>query len=91
MFDLRYKGRLCIPSYDALKDMARHDIPPMIVEEIILDGEDFWDDMSGKLEEGRMMRRGGMEVFAKLVPCYSGSLKEDIWLIKHVGKRRPDK
>ncbi|MDO9537134.1 MAG: hypothetical protein Q7J68_02325 [Thermoplasmata archaeon] len=41
MFNLRYKKKLCVPSYDALKDMARHDVPPSFVETIILDGEDY--------------------------------------------------
>jgi len=91
MFELRYQGRLCLLSHDALKDMLRHDVPPVFLAEIIREGEEFRDDKSGKGEEGRMLRQGGFEVFAKLVPSYSRSLDEDVWLIKHVGKRRLNK
>ena len=88
MFDLRYLKKLCIPSHDALKDMARHDVPPSLVEMIILDGDEHKNGMMGKGEVGRSVNKGSFEVFVKLVPSYSQSLDEDVWVIKHVGKRR---
>lgn len=88
MFDLRYKGKLCIPSRDALKDMARHDVPPSLVEKIVINGDDYENGMMGKGEIGRSVRKRGFEIFVKLVPSYSYSLDEDVWVIKHIGKRR---
>ena len=88
MFDLKYRKKLCIPSYDAVKDMARHIIPPALLERIILEGEDFRDRHMKKGEIGRTIKKGKLEIFVKLVPSYSYSLKEDVWVIKHIGKRR---
>ena len=88
MFDLRYKRKLCIPSHDALKDMARHDVPPSLIETIIVDGDDFKDKMMAKGEIGRSMKKGNFEIFVKLVPSYSYSQDKDVWVIKHIGKRR---
>jgi hypothetical protein len=91
MFDLRYLKRLCIPSHDALKDMARHDVPPSLVERIILDGEEHRNGMMCAGEVGRSVTKGGFEILVKLVPSHSYSLDEDVWVIKHVGKRRLNK
>ena len=88
MFNQRYKRKLCIPSHDASKDMARHDVPPSLVEIIITDGDDYKDKMMAKGEIGRSMKKGNFEIFVKLVPSYSYSLDKDIWVIKHIGKRR---
>ena len=43
MFNLKFQKKLCVPSYDALKDMARHNVLPVQVETIIIDGDDFQD------------------------------------------------
>jgi hypothetical protein len=91
MFNLRYKNKLCVPSHDALKDMARHDIPPYLVETIILEGDDYEDRMMTKGEVGRMVRKDGFIIFVKLVPSYSRWDGEEVWLMKHIGKRRCDK
>jgi hypothetical protein len=88
MFDLRYKGILCVPSHDALKDMARHDVPPDLVAAIILDGQDYSDRMMAKGEIGRMVRKDRFIIFVKLVPSCSRWDGEEVWLVKHVGKRR---
>ena len=88
MFNLKYQKKLCIPSHDALKDMARHDISPSMVEEIILDGNDYKDKMMVKGEIGRSIKKGNFEIFVKLVPSLSLSLNEEVWVIKHIGKRR---
>jgi hypothetical protein len=88
MFDLRYRKKLCISSLDALKDMSRHNVPPALVEKIIVEGEDFKDRKMGKGEIGRSIKKGKFEIFVKLVPSYSYSLDEEVWVIKHIGKRR---
>lgn len=88
MFNLRYKGKLCVPSHDALKDMARHDISHFTVASIILEGQDYRDKMMVKGEIGRFVTKDNLAIFVKLVPSYSRSTNEDVWLIKHVGKRR---
>jgi hypothetical protein len=88
MFDLKYRKKLCIPSYDALKDMSRYNIPPTLVEMIILEGEDFKDRYMIKGEIGRSIRKGNFEIIVKLVPSCSYSLDEEVWVIKHIGKRR---
>ena len=88
MFNLRYQKKLCIQSHDALKDMARHDVLPIMVEEIVLDGTDFKDKMRVKGEIGRSIKKGNFEIFVKLIPSYSYSIDEDVWVIKHIGKRR---
>lgn len=88
MFDLKYRKKLCIPSYDALKDMLRHNIPPTLVERIIFEGEDFTDKHMKKGEIGRSIRKGRFEIIVKLIPSYSYSLNEDVWVIKHIGKMR---
>jgi len=88
MFNLKYKRKLCIPSHDALKDMARHDVPPSFVETTITDGDDYKDKMMAKGEIGRSMKKGNFEIFVKLVPSYSYSIDKDVWVIKHIGKRR---
>ncbi len=88
MLDLRYEGKLCIPSHDALKDMAKHDVSPSLLEKIVMDGDDYRDKMMSKGEIGRAIKKGGFETFVKLVPSYSHSLDKDVWVIKHIGKRR---
>ena len=88
MFNLKFQKKLCIPSHDALKDMTRHNIPPAQVETIIIDGGDFKDKMMVKDEIGRAIKKGNFEIFVKLIPSYSYSLDEEIWVIKHIGKRR---
>ena len=88
MSNLRYQKKLCIPSHDALKDMARHDVPPIMVEEIVIGGDDFKDKMMVKGEIGRSIKKGNFEIFVKLIPSYSYSIDEDVWVIKHFGKRR---
>ena len=88
MFNLRYKNKLCVPSHDALKDMARHDVPPALVESIILEGQDYADKMMAKGEIGRSLNQGKFMVLVKLVPSYSRSMDEDVWVIKHIGKKR---
>lgn len=88
MFDLKYKKKLCIPSMDALKDMSRHNVPPDLVEKIVLEGEDYKDRYMGKGEIGRSIKKDNFRIFVKLVPSYSYSLDEEVWVIKHVGKRR---
>jgi hypothetical protein len=88
MFNLKYQKKLCIPSYDALKDMARHSVPPFLVEEIVVEGDEYKDKMMGKDEVGRSIKKGNFEIFVKLVPSYSYSLDEEVWVIKHIGKRR---
>ncbi len=88
MFNLKYKGKTCVPSHDALKDMARHDVPPSLVEHIILDGQDYKDKMMAKGEIGRAVQKGNFTILVKLVPSYSRWGDEDVWLIKHIGKRR---
>jgi hypothetical protein len=88
MFDLKYRKKLCIPSYDALKDMSRHNIPPALVERIILKGEDFRNKHMKKGEIGRSIRKGKFEIIVKLVPSYSYSINEEVWVIKHIGKMR---
>ena len=88
MFNLKYKRKLCIPSHDALKDMARHDVPPSLVETIITEGDDFKDKMMTKGEVGRSVKKGNFEILVKLIPSYSYSLDKDVWVIKHIGKRR---
>ena len=45
MFNLKYKKRLCIPSYYALKDMAKHNVSPFLIEEIVIEGDDYKDKM----------------------------------------------
>lgn len=88
MFNLSYKGKPCVPSYDALKDMDRHDIPHHLVEDIILDGHDYKDRMMAKGEIGRSVRKDKFVIFVKLVPSYSRWDGEEVWLIKHIGKKR---
>ena len=58
---------------------------------IILEGEDFKDRCMGKHEIGKAIKKGKYEIFVKLVLSYSYSLDEEIWVIKHVGKRRHKK
>ncbi len=91
MFNLKYHKKLCVPSHDALKDMARHDVPPSLVDKIVTDGREFKDKRMTKGEIGRAIRKGNFDVFVKLVPSYSYSLDEEVWVIKHVGKRRVKK
>ena len=88
MFNLKYKGKLCVPSHDALKDMNQHDIPHHLVEDIILNGQDFEDRMMAKGEIGRAVAKDKFIIFVKLVPSYSRWDGEEVWLIKHIGKKR---
>ncbi|MBI5000860.1 MAG: hypothetical protein HZB92_04950 [Euryarchaeota archaeon] len=91
MFELRFRGRLCVPSHDALRDMARHDVPPSLVECIVIEGEEYANGLSAKGEAGMALRKGGYIIFVKLVPSLSLALDEEVWVIKHVGKRRMDR
>ena len=86
MFECQFNGRLCVLSLDAVKDMARHDISPFVVREIIECGQEFSDTKMGRGELGRCIRRKDDVVFVKLVPSYSFSLDEEVWLVKHVGR-----
>jgi hypothetical protein len=52
MFECQFKGRLCVLSLDAVKDMARHDISPFAVREIIEYGQEFSDTKMGRGERG---------------------------------------
>jgi hypothetical protein len=88
MFDMKYRKKLCIPSHDALKDMSRHNVPPALVEKIILEGEDYKDRYMTKGEIGRYIKKDNFRIFVKLVPSYSYSMDKEVWVIKHVGKRR---
>ena len=88
MFDLKHQGKLCIPSHDALKDMARHDVSPYLVEKIVVDGDDYKNRRLAEGEVGRSIKKGNFMIFVKLAPSYSFSLDEDVWIIKHIGKRR---
>jgi hypothetical protein len=88
MFDLKYRKRLCIPSYDALRDMSRHNIPPALVERIKLEGEEFKYRYMIKGEIGKSIKKGRFEIIVKLIPSCSYSLNEDVWVIKHIGKMR---
>ena len=88
MFNLKYKNKPCVPSHDALKDMARHDVPFSFVGYIILEGQDYTDRMMAKGEIGRMVRKGKFIIFVKLVPSYSRWDGEEVWLMKHIGKKR---
>jgi hypothetical protein len=86
MFGCQFKGRLCVLSLDAVKDMARHDISPFVVREIIEYGQDFSDSKMGRGELARCISRKDEVVFVKPVPSYSFSLDEEVWLVKHVGR-----
>ena len=86
MFGCQFNGRLCVLSLDAAKDMARHDVPPILLREIIELGQEFADTKMGRGEMGRCLRQKGEVVFVKLVPSYSFSLDEEVWLVKHVGR-----
>jgi len=86
MFECQFNGRLCVLSLDAVKDMARHDIPPLVVRDIVEFGQEFWDSKMGRGEIGRCLKQKGQVVFIKLVPSYSFSLDEEVWLVKHVGR-----
>ena len=88
MFDLKFRKKLCVPSHDALKDMVKHNLTPGHIEAIIIDGEDYKDKMMGENEIARSKKKGNFEIFVKLVQSYSYSLDEDVWVIKHIGKRR---
>ena len=88
MLNLKFKKKLCIPSRDALKDMVKHNLTPDLVESIIIDGDDYKNKMMRKNEVGRSKKKGKFEIFVKLVQSYSYSLDENVWVIKHIGKRR---
>ena len=91
MFNLKFRKKLCVPSHDALKDMVKHNLTPAFVETIIIDGDDFKDRMMGKNEIGRSIKKGNFEIFVKLIQSYSYSLDENVWVIKHICKRRMKK
>jgi hypothetical protein len=86
MFECRFNGRLCVMSLDAVKDIARHGITSRLLVEIIECGEDYRDTKMSRGEIGRCIRRKDEFLFAKLVPSYSTSLDEEVWLVKHVGR-----
>ncbi|MEW6069386.1 MAG: hypothetical protein AB1485_02095 [Candidatus Thermoplasmatota archaeon] len=75
-------------SKDALKDMINLDINLYLLETIIEEGAEYKNALMSKNEVGRSIIKGKEIIFAKLVPTYSYSLDEEIWLIKHIGKRR---
>ena len=91
MFDLYFRKKRCIPSRDALKDMVKHNVPPTLIRSIIEEGEDYRNSRMGKKEVGCAIHKGESMIFVKLVPSYSYSLDEDVWLIKHVGIKRRGK
>jgi hypothetical protein len=88
MFECRFNGRLCVLSLDAVKDMARRDISPYFLAEIIEQGQDYKDAKMGRGEIGRCITKKDEIVFIKLVMSYSMSLDEEVWLVKHVGRGR---
>lgn len=87
IFGCRFRGKMCILSKDALKDMINLDVSPDLLETIINEGKDYTDDKMSMGEVGRSIKKRGNIIFVKLVPSYSYSLDENIWLIKHIGKR----
>ena len=91
MFDTRFKGKICVPSKDALKDMAKHNVSPSMLKGIIEEGNDYKNSRMKKDEMGRSIDQRKSTIFVKLVPSYSYSLDEEVWLIKHVGIKRRDK
>lgn len=91
MFGPIYKKKLCIPSKDALKDMVKHNVSPAMVQDIIENGNDYKNTKMGKNDIGLAIRKGKEIIFVKLVPSYSYSLDEEVWLIKHVGIKRRNK
>lgn len=91
MFDTHFRGKRCIPSKDALKDMARHNVSPPMLQNIIEEGNDYENSRMGKDEIGLSIHKGKKTIFVKLAPSYSYSLDEEVWLIKHVGIKRRGK
>lgn len=63
-------------------------IDPYLLETIVEKGADYKNDKMSKNEMGRSIEKGKEIIFVKLVPSYSYLLDEEVWLIKHVGKRR---
>ena len=88
MFGPYFRGTICIPSRDALKDMVNNDVPPDLVQYIIEEGEDYPDTKMSRKEVGRCISKGKNVIFVKLVPSFSYSLRDEIWLIKHIGVAR---
>ncbi len=88
MFTPYFKDAMCIPSKDALKDMIKNNVPPDLVQFIIEMGEDYINIKKSKNEVVRCIGAGRKLIFVKLVPSYSYSLKEEVWLIKHIGVKR---
>lgn len=88
MFDLYFRKKRCISSRDALKDMVKNNVSPALVRSIIEEGENYRNTRMGKKEVGCAIHKGESIIFVKLVPSYSYSLDEDVWLIKHVGIKR---
>ncbi len=88
ILELKFREKLCLPSKDALKDMINLGIDPYLLETIVEKGADYKNDKMSKNEIGRSIEKGKEIIFVKLVPTYSYLLDEEIWLIKHVGKRR---
>ena len=86
MFECQIDGRLCVLSRDALNDLQRNGISHFTLREIIEHGEDYRDAKMGRGELGRCMIVKNEVLFTKLVPIYSFSLDEEVWLVKHVGK-----
>lgn len=77
-----------MPSHDAIKDIIRHKIQPNHITDIIESGDEYKDDKMSKGEIGRSKKYKGELVFVKLVPSYSIDYDEEVWVMKHVGKRR---
>jgi hypothetical protein len=88
MFNLKFEGTLCVLTKHALKDIDKLNITELTVETIIRYGDDYRNNRTKKNERGRSMSIGGYLIFAKMVLVYSPMLDDDVWMIKHVGKRR---
>lgn len=83
-----YKNKRCLPSRDCLDDALKHSLSQEDIRMIVEEGKQYYDERMQTDEEGRSLTKGAELVFVKLVPTYSFSINEEIWLIKHVGKKR---
>ena len=87
MFECYFEGKMVIPSHDAIKDIIRHKIPPNVVNDIIECGEKYKDGKMSRGEKGLSKRYKKEIVFIKSVPLYSIYYNEEVWVMKHVGKK----
>lgn len=88
MFECYFEGKMVMPSHDPIKDIIRHKILPNKIIDIIENGDKYKDDKMSRGETGRSKKYKKELVFVKLVPSYSIDYKEEVWVMKHVGKRR---